>query len=124
MKWYIGLLLVAGVVSGCSAEFFATRLGSVTRQTITCHCPHEQAAAYAAQALIDLGYTPVFTNASSLNAVWSNADGLTVTKLDVVIKPLEASTSQLRVRAESPSPEGTDAKVAKAFVTAFEEATQ
>jgi hypothetical protein len=128
MKWCIGLLLMAGVLSGCSkeyfAEFFATRLGSETRHTITCHCSQEQAATYAAQAVIDLGSTPVFNQPASLSAVCSNADGFTVTKLNVVIKPLETSTSEILVRTESSSTEGTDARAAEAFVVAFGKAAQ
>jgi hypothetical protein len=75
---------------------------------------------YATQAILARHETPLFSTPTRLHLVRSNPDGLTVTKLIVIIVPTGAETAEVRVRTETPAAAHTwGEEAAEAFVAGF-----
>ena len=121
-KWGLGLVLVAGILSGCGSGsgHFALRYWSQTKRVVPCQCPYDTAVTYAKQATQGFERPAEFYNRPTLDVVINNPDGRTLTRLNVRIQPTRGSTTRVLVRAiSSPFQDQEDERAAEAFVTAF-----
>jgi hypothetical protein len=108
-------LLLASCLAGCTPPFYRH-----TERRLACPCPPAQAADAARQAALARNGTPVFSTPTRLHVIQSNPDRLTVTKLTVAIVPTEATTTEVRVRTETPADARTyGEQSAEAFVAGF-----
>jgi hypothetical protein len=115
MKLVLWGILTAGILAGCSPP-----LWSRSERLLSCQCPPASAVGYATQAALALQVTPIFSDAATFHVVLSNPGDLAVTKLNVAIKPAEASRSTVLVRTVATGAESLkDEETAEAFTAAF-----
>lgn len=121
MQWLRGVILMAGLLSGCTPQ-----LWSRTERHIPCPCSPERAVASAIQAALALKVDPVFgSDPQQFSVTLSNPDRYTVTKMAVAITSTRAATTEVHVQTESMDAAGTmDDQAATAFAEAFAAALQ